>query len=130
MRGPLFYLIVFINATRSFPEFSGSFGRVFPGQDPPRKPEILPREVKLPRNFKVDILEIELAKKHRHKIKDSGMILTEMHETNQEERFVPNEYFDSKVRRSQSFLDSPMMNKPDFGLLDPSRGNGLPEVYC
>ena len=41
---------------QNFPEFSGYKSRVFPGQEPPRKYEVIPRRIELP----VEAVENEL----------------------------------------------------------------------
>ena len=78
VRGPLFYFVVFLTAYRSFPEFAGSSGKVFPGQESPRTPRILPREVQLPKWFKNDLIEIKLVKKHLQRIQGSGLLASDM----------------------------------------------------
>ena len=42
---------VYHYAVQNFPEFSGYKSRVFPGQEPPRKLEIIPRRIELPEEF-------------------------------------------------------------------------------
>ena len=43
-----FNIKIYYDAMRRLPEFAGLRGRVFPGQEPPRQPRIIPRRPDLP----------------------------------------------------------------------------------
>ena len=80
----MFYLVVFLNASKNFPEFAGCFGKVYPGQEPPRTPRILPREVLMPKRFKANLIDIKLAKRHLQRIKYSGVLVPEVFATSED----------------------------------------------
>ena len=50
----LFNLLIFANALRRLPEFSGNKGRRYPGLEGPKKMQIKPRRLHLPQGFQED----------------------------------------------------------------------------
>ena len=62
----MFNLKVYHYAVQNFPEFSGYKSRVFPGQEPPRIYEVIPRRIELPEEFENELKHI--GSKHRKTI--------------------------------------------------------------
>ena len=123
----MFYLFVFLNASRNFPEFAGCFGKVFPGQEPPRTPRILPREVLMPKRFKANLIDIKLAKRHLQRMKYSGVLVPEV--------FTPSEdntsYTCENGQIQNVFLSEETSScEVAPNVIDERKCCGLPEVEC